>query len=777
MNLENINRKILKNEKTSHQDDTFEKKLARELLKEKQDKKLRPQEKADLLALRLSPENEKLFSDNRIKRLRELEHSISNEELLSSLIPNKHYFFLSQLREEKLSSEGDIIDLAKGYNLNKSDVQELRKQGFLDYVEDGFDIIEEYEKELKDYVKKRGFLSSLTESEKSLLHSISDTEITLDSNNPELVSLKRRGHLDILTKNEQAFLKDGAKIENLHRYDLSSSDYYRLKERIEFHIKGEVKSIDDSGLTIREKDFITNHLSTGEKESPGFSKDHAQKLIQRIERYIGQEIKGIDYRASIRLNDIYDFTAKVYYRETSPILSFREKRPLDYYSYVSAKDASIYLRGQSGEHLSKRELDRYTEIVAAKDLTFLKYVPSNTELAFLRKIHTRKIDTELAIKIGKNDFGLEKEAVYHLMLNQFISVSNGFGKNEWIEPKSLYNARVWQSTFQRHSFEDAVKILSELKLEEPNFFIKELIKNNYPIYPQQKTEDYGLFLKVHFKDSLNLSELNRLIHLRENGIHPELNYSFLTEEPSSWNMKSARKQAFIQHFKERYQINMQVIDFVNKFKQVTHDQLLKLGLSSGEIDRYVRGIENDKIPFGGKILNRHTLHTPKGKILYYSIQHRGLVSGRSLLETRLPKELIAERPQQRQDLLFHDLKVVDCVLQVSAELKEKGLKILEIKNEASQYSDAKAGKMNNWRKDGPSFMDAILIVEELDSEALSLSGGTKSIAVEYGNYTNERMMSKIENSSFDQAFVFSNTTFQQKYAQLSITQNVVFRSI
>jgi hypothetical protein len=120
---------------------------------------------------------------------------------------------------------------------------------------------------------------------------------------------------------------------------------------------------------------------------------------------------------------------------------------------------------------------------------------------------------------------------------------------------------------------------------------------------------------------------------------------------------------------------------------------------------------------------------------------------------------------------------VDCVLQVSADLKEKGLKILEIKNEASQYSDAKAGKSNNWRKDGPSFMDAILIVEEPGNEALSISGGTKSIAVEYGNYTNERMMSKIENSNFDQAFVFSNTTFQQKYSQLSITQNVVFRSI
>lgn len=770
MNLENINRKILKSEKAHLQDDVFEKKLAHELLKEKHENKLRPQDKSDLLAIRLSSNNEKLFSENRLKKLRELEQTISNEELLSSLIPNGHYFFLSELREKKLTSEEDIINFSKGYHLNKDDVQELRKQGYLDYLDDH----DEYSRE---FLVKRGFISSLTESEKSLLNSLSETEMTLDSHNPELVNLKRRGHLDILKENEHAFLKNGAKVENLQRYDLSYSDYYRLKERIEFHAKDEVKSIDDSGLTIKEKKFITDHLSTDGKEDVGFSKDHAQKLIQRIERYTGQEIKRIDYSVSVKLEDIYDTSAKIYYRERLPILNFREKHPLEYALALSAKDASIYLRSQSNEHLSKRERDRYTELLASKDLTFLKYVPTNAELAFLRKIQGRRIDNELAIKIGMSDFGLEKEAVYHLLLNQYLSVKAGFGKNEWIEPKSLSNARVWQSTFQRHSFENAVRILSELKLEEPNSSTKELIKDNSHIYPQQKIEDYGLFLKVHFKEPLSLSESNRLIHLRENGIHPELAYSFLTEEPSSWNMKAARKQALISHFKVRYQVDIRVIEFVNKFKQVSHDQLLTLGLSQGEIDRYVRGTPNEKIPFGGKILSRHTLQTPKGNVLYYSIHHKGIVSGRSLLETRLPKVLISERPQQRQDLLFHDLKVVDCVLEVSKELEGKGYKILEVKNEASQYSDAKVGKDNNWRKDSPSFMDAMLIVEEPINESLSLSGGTKSIAVEYGNYTHERMVSKIENSSFDQAFVFSNQTFQQKYSKLEISQNVIFRSI
>ncbi|MBL7663587.1 MAG: hypothetical protein JNM93_00525 [Bacteriovoracaceae bacterium] len=771
MNLQNINRQILKVEQTNSQDNNLEQKLARELFKSQHEKKLRPQEKADLLTLRLSPDAEKHFSPERIKHLRTLEHLVTNEELLSSIIPNKHYFFLSELREKKLRSEESILDWAKGYGLNKKDVQNLREQGFVDYLDD-------YEEYSKENLIRRGFLSSLTESQKSLLKSLSGTEAILDAQNPELIKLKNKGHLDILTQSEQSFLKNGANIEKLSNYNLSLPDYFRLKKRIEFHTKGEVKFVDDSELTIKEKEFITSFMATGSKESIEFSKDHAQKLIQRVEKFTGKEIKNIDYTVSVNLSDIHDITAKVFYRESSPILSFREKLILDYDLYTSSKDASIYLRGQANEHLSKREFDRYTEILASKDLSFLKFIPNNAQLAFLRRIHGRNADQELAMKIGKDDFGLDKDAVYHILLNQFTSTQNGFYKNEWIEPKSIENARIWQATLERYSFEDSIKILSALKIEEPSLSLKLLLKDNYLIYPQQKIEDFNLFLKVHFKEPLSMSETARLTHLRENGVHPELNYSFLSEDHASWNMKAAKKQAFIQYFTKRYQVDIKVLDFINKFKQVTHEQLLKLGLSEGEIDRYVRGIANDDIPFGGKLLNRHTLNTPKGNIIYYSIQHQGIVSGRSLLETRIGKEFIAQRPQQRQDLLFHDLKVVDCVLLVKKELEEKGYKILEVKNESSQYSDAKAGKDNNWRKDGPSFMDAVLIVEEPIAEALSISGGgTSTIAVEYGNYTNERMMSKIENSNFDQAFVFSNQTFQQKYSNLNITKNVIFRSI
>lgn len=726
MNLENINRRIAKAEQTNEKEAIFEKKLAQELFKDEDTKKIRPQDKADLLALRLSPKLEKELPSHRLDRLKNL--NLTNDELLASVIPNKHYFFLSEIREKKYVNASHVQELARNYNVSKDELDQLRAEGFLDWID---------KDDTREELIKRGFLSSLRPEERLLLSSVKGKEIdsqsllsqNFDLTEQRLTQLKIKGHIDVLTPNEFQFLKDGAKIEKLSKYDLGMNDYYHLKNRIDF-----------------------------EENKP-------------------QTIKSINLGVIVDLDDKFDPTVKVYYRERISVLSFRENAELGYTVTPSYKDFSIYLRGTAQEPLTKRELDRFYEILALKDNSFIDFVPSNTELAFLQKVNGRKGDLELMLKIAQDDFSLPKDYVYHLVENSLITIKNGYIKNEWIEPKAITDARIWQSTLKNHSFENSIELLTELKIQEPSPLIKGLIQDNRPTTPQQKIEDYELFLKVQFKNALNDFEMKRLTHLRVNGIHPELNTYFIKEEPASWNMKAARKQAFINFFKERHQVKLDVIEFVNKFKQVTHEQLLKLGLSPGEIDRYVRGTTNENIPFGGKILNRHSLNTPKGNIIYYSIQHQGIVSGRSLLETKIPKELIAQRPQQRQDLLFHDLKVVDCVLEVKRELESKGYKILEVKNEASQYADAKMGKGNDWRKDGPSFMDAVLIVEEPISEALSLSGGTKSVAVEYGNYTNERMISKIENSSFDQAFIFSNQTFQQKYSRLEISQNVVFRSI
>lgn len=787
MNIESINKQVLKAERVSTQDKTLEQKLARELFKSESAKKIRPQDKADLLTLRLTPDAEKYFSSSRLERLRTLETSISNEDLLSSVIPNKHYFFISDLRERKLAELHDIHHLAKNYNIRSDDLWALKNEGFVDWLEanDKVDTPEN-----RKSLIKRGFLSSLSEHEKFVLSSLQGKEIDIEEAlkiNPDiaesrLIQLKIKGHIHVLSRNELNFLKAGGKIQSLSTFGLESQDYYHLKKRIIFHQKGEVQSVDLSNLSLKEKDFLLKFKAkeVTVKDAPGiygFSAEHSQRLVTRIKRYTGQEIRNINLQIQIDLEDKFDPTVKIYYREKLPILNFRERADLEYLPRLSYKDISIYLRGKNQENLSKRELDRLYELLAHKNDSFVSYIPTNTEIAFLEKINGRKGDLELILKIGVDDFNLPKDSIYHLLENNLINISSGYIKNEWIEPIAITSARIWQSTLNKHSFEESIKMLVELKIEEPNAIIKGLLQNNKPFHPPQSLEDYELFLKIHFKAALNSTEERRLHHLRENGIHPELNSSFLREEPASWNMRAARKQAFIHHFKERYQVDLKVIEFINKFKQVTHEQLLTLGLSNGDIERYIRGVSNEKIPFGGKILNRHTLNTPKGNILYYSIQHQGIVSGRSLLETRMGKEFVSQRPQQRQDLLFHDLKVVDCILQVRKELEEKGYKILEVKNESAQYSETKAGKSNDWRNDGPSFMDAVLIVEEPINEALSLSGGSKTIAVEYGNYTNGRIMSKIDNSDFDQAFVFSNQTFQQKYSNLVVTKNVAFRSI
>ena len=176
-----------------------------------------------------------------------------------------------------------------------------------------------------------------------------------------------------------------------------------------------------------------------------------------------------------------------------------------------------------------------------------------------------------------------------------------------------------------------------------------------------------------------------------------------------------------------------------------------------------------------KLLRTHRLPTPRGLIIYYSIQHSGYVSGRTILEKDLQKSEIASSPQGRQDLLFHDLKVVDCVLDAKERLESKGYKIVSVKNESSQFSRERLGIVNTERNELPHFMDAVL---EVEGPNHAPGSKTEVIAVEYGNYTNDRMKSKLENSNFDSALVYSNATTMNKYIKsIEVSENVQFFTI
>lgn len=735
MNIESINRRILKIENNEKPvDQTLENNLVKQALSAGKTRQLSPQGKADILTMKITPNPEQYLSHDRIEHLKKLEQKISNDELLR--IPsNKEYFFMSELRERKLYKEFDIISLSKNYNINKEELLTLKENHYLDWLSP--EELESKLKNSKESLIQRGFLSSLTHDEATFLKEIENKELTLESANlissenfkdissGRLKQIQFNKHLNILNSNEFNFLSSGASPMNLQKFSLSKNDYYRLKKRITFN--------------------------------------EENKIVE------------IDLKVQVNLSDILFATAKVHYREHKPILELRPHLPLLYNIETKGTDTSIYLRGIAGEKISKRELERFYELKSHQFSPHGNFVPNNTDLLFLKKIDGRKLDYELVQKIGINDFSLPKERIFFLIENEYISFKNGYSNNAWIEPKMINEARIWNNTHFNYEIEKAQHILTILKIHEPGLLYKNLLINQTPSEVKNKLEDYELFLRVNLKEPLGYTESQRLEMLRENGIHPELETRFIHDEPNSWNMKLARKKSFNDLFLKRYSVNTEALEFVNKFKQVTHQQLIKMGLTDAEIERYVRGIINDKIPFGGKLLNVHSLATPAGGITYYSIQHHGLVSGRSLLEQKITKELIASKPQQRTDLLFHDLKVVDCVLEMKNELESKGYKIKEIKNESSQYSDSKSGIKNEWRKGGPSFMDAVLIVEEPQNLALGISGGTKTIAVEYGNYTNDRMISKIENSEFDQAIVFSSASFQQKYSKMEITKDISFR--
>lgn len=140
-----------------------------------------------------------------------------------------------------------------------------------------------------------------------------------------------------------------------------------------------------------------------------------------------------------------------------------------------------------------------------------------------------------------------------------------------------------------------------------------------------------------------------------------------------------------------------------------------------------------------------------------------------------------KKPLQRKDLLFHDLKVPSCVLKTIEMYEKRGYKVKEIKNESAQYSETKSGVKNENRHNGPAFMDAQVVFEKDETMASSSPSKGKStivVGVEYGNYATERMASKLENSIYDEAHVFSNERHMKKYQQsITINRLVSFHKI
>ncbi|MFG1594146.1 hypothetical protein [Halobacteriovorax sp. CON-3] len=224
-------------------------------------------------------------------------------------------------------------------------------------------------------------------------------------------------------------------------------------------------------------------------------------------------------------------------------------------------------------------------------------------------------------------------------------------------------------------------------------------------------------------------------------------------------------------------VKSDVLMEVNRFKQMTRAQIVKMGISNEELDTISSLSFIKELGFEGKFLKKHILPTIKGQLEYYSIEHDGLASGRGVLEELTDKKLIAKSQQKRKDLLPHDLKVVDAVNDAKERLKEKEVKILETICEYQQFGSSKTNVLNNQRTT-EHFMDVILEVEDRQLNVLSGGNGEGVIAVEYGNYTKKRMQEKLQNSKFDHAYIYSNKTHQTKYIKwFGHMENVTFLTI
>ncbi len=701
---------------------------------------LKPQEQAWLL----TPEKAEL-PEHAMTRHKELSPLFAEPTLAaqkSKLISNQEYFFLAGLRRDPTS---DIASLANSYQCCPDS---LKERGYLDFLSQAeLEVLkraQQGESQVGDQdalmdLKKRRFYLPATSQELAFLQAVAAKKIaSKDALKPlteqffisekQLASLRKRGFIDYLDDNERQFCQAMLKISD----------------------KTELAAI-AANLQIANPWYLKRRLTVTE--------DGLHKTIN--------ETVKIDSEAKFR------FQARILYQEPLSLLNQRLNLKIDAKPDFNAHDSWLYSQqSPSEQNLAYKDLERLIELkccnVQAAELPIL----ANAELAFLEKISKRSLDFATLKKIGQDDFQVGTPQLDWLIKNNFITTKNDKFTSLWQEPLALLHARIWLNMPAKES-RWANQLLANLGIPEPSAELQlALNSKTKPVALDRKLGDYDLYFKLLRQEPLNTAEAKRLLLMRTNGVHPESPEfgNFVKEEPASDRLKGTRKRAYMQHYEKGYGVNQAVLHLTNKFKQISHDQLRQVGLSEDEIARYSQGIN------GHRLLEKHVLPTPIGPIRYYSISHQGPISGRAFLLRDLHEKQISEKPQQRKDLVFHDLKVVDSVLAVIAERKNQGWRVKEIHNESKQYSLTKTGLKNEERKDGPSYMDAVVVFEEVQSQGSS-GGKTETIAVEYGNYTVARMAAKLANCQFDHAFVFARKDFIKRYEKYIHIPNVSYRVI
>ncbi len=689
---------------------------------------LSPMERAAVLALgeidltkgqiAFRQENATLFDD--VFKTKERAQRIGNDE----------FFFLAALRRDP----GSMDKLASDYSVNTS---KLKAQGFIDYLED-------------------------TERE-TLLQAMKEKNPAINEN-ANLQILAGRGFIHLPQDDERNFLSYVAGTKPQDKAALmQAADRFLFDERrlVGLKARGFLNYLEENERTFLEE------LAADPKQSiEDLALKHDVVRPDRLKKRLTSS--GVDLSIIVDAEPKFRLNPRVQYREERELLADRVSRPMSHKPHIMAKDIALFLSDLAQEPMSLGQVERLTELKAGGKSLADAVIPTNQELAFLRKIAWRKEDGAALLKIAQADFGLAESSVQRLIDGGFIQ-TRGKKYIPHQEPLMLREARIWLNST------DAMR--KNLNMKEPHQELINVLKDLVDRADVgEKLMDYEIYFKVIRNEKLSKKESDRLDFMRENGLHPEGREfeNWVKKEPKSWRMRDAKREAYLSHYEKHHGINLSILEFINTFKQATADQIIRQGLPEADLQRYANGLGSAG---RHKILNKHVLLEKSGKpIFYYSIAHTGPISGRKFLEHRLniAKADIPEKPQQRKDLLYHDLKVVDCVQEVIRLKKSEGKEVQKLLNEAMQFARAKGGLQNNQRQAGPAFMDAEIIFREETVPGQSSGSGDEVVAVEYGNYTLERMREKLQNCTFDHAYVFAKPDYIAKYEAHITVPNVTY---
>lgn len=753
------------------------------------------QDYSDILAYRLNELHEDQFNDTRLNYIKEcseiLEGKYTNDfnfaaqKHAHNLPSNEVLFFLNKLKDFEYSGIGEdkLLALLLQHNLTMKDFEKLKENGIIEISTNDL---------LRQVQINKGFLNVIGTREKNFITEAVSSNVCSDT---------------------VAFCKIKDK------YQITDTDIKRLEESRRLFI-----------LKTDEIHEIKKHKTLENWINAGFEKNRFFAIQRHLKKFEGNE----NVLADGFIGDMSGRKFKINYKEKQGLLISRFNTHLSYTPTIYPSDHLLKLKSEFVDFnkLSNKEQLRLVELSCSEFTHDSRFILSNDEIILLKNLSTRKTLTmETLDKILKEDFSykyaeidlenkIEKittpSAISEDRLDFFISekiinlspsgIENEKGEhvyevsidNKFLnEPEAIKNARYYFTgatlnvntpaslySFQKYltslSKNNDIKSIEKLK----ELFINKTTSKMCKSAPF-KLIDYNIYMNLKFGKGLTVKEIDRLDTLKLLGRDPQspLNNKLFTEQPKSFRLKKEQAMVFNKAFVEFYKINPDHIEFINKFKQVTEGDLIRIGMKEVDLMRFSKGVDSEI--FGEKIqlLKAEKIFDEAGNALtFYSIQHNGIISGRSILETFYPDAKIYSRPQSKQELLVHDLKVVSCVLNVLGEYEAKGYRVLEIKNESTQYSEVKSGKQNSERHNGPSFMDAQIVFELIENNETrtlgSGGGGTITVAVEYGNYITQRMQSKIDNANFDVGFVFANQATTTRYNNKIVTDKIVhFRTI